>query len=138
MPTDDDTSHATLPIVWRPRLCEQQPMVCSERIGPHEPTQYFRHAKSPLPRREAAGQAREDPARVRAPATPASTTSSDSCSIVGELACLEPEASQGGKLAICDLVAEQYPLVIFHGDVGTGKTAMAECIANQTGRRGEE
>jgi AAA+ superfamily predicted ATPase len=37
----------------------------------------------------------------------------------------------GGKLAICDLVAEQYPLVIFHGDVGTGKTAMAECIANR-------
>lgn len=36
-----------------------------------------------------------------------------------------------GKLAICDLVAEQYPLVIFHGDVGTGKTAMAECIANR-------
>ena len=37
----------------------------------------------------------------------------------------------GGKLAICDLVAEQYPLVIFHGDVGTGKTAMAECMANR-------
>jgi SpoVK/Ycf46/Vps4 family AAA+-type ATPase len=37
----------------------------------------------------------------------------------------------GGKLALCDLVAEQYPLVIFHGDVGTGKTAMAECIANR-------
>jgi AAA+ superfamily predicted ATPase len=37
----------------------------------------------------------------------------------------------GGKLAICDLVAEQYPLVIFHGDVGTGKTAIAECIANK-------
>ncbi len=36
-----------------------------------------------------------------------------------------------GKLAICDLVAEQYPLVIFHGDVGTGKTAMAECFANK-------
>ena len=35
------------------------------------------------------------------------------------------------KLAICDLVAEQYPLVIFHGDVGTGKTATAECIANR-------
>lgn len=35
-----------------------------------------------------------------------------------------------GKLALCDLVEEQYPLVIFHGDVGTGKTAMAECIAN--------
>lgn len=36
-----------------------------------------------------------------------------------------------GKLALCDLVAEQYPLVIFHGDVGTGKTATAECIANR-------
>lgn len=35
------------------------------------------------------------------------------------------------KLQICDLVAEQYPLVIFHGDVGTGKTANAECIANR-------
>jgi AAA+ superfamily predicted ATPase len=37
----------------------------------------------------------------------------------------------GGKLAICELIAEQYPLVIFHGDVGTGQTAMAECIANK-------
>jgi AAA+ superfamily predicted ATPase len=37
----------------------------------------------------------------------------------------------GGKLAICDLVSEQYPLVIFHGDVGTGKTATAECMANR-------
>ena len=31
-----------------------------------------------------------------------------------------------GKLALCDLVAERYPFVIFHGDVGTGKTATAE------------
>lgn len=37
----------------------------------------------------------------------------------------------GGKLPLVGLVAEQYPLVIFHGDVGTGKTAMAECIANR-------
>jgi AAA+ superfamily predicted ATPase len=36
-----------------------------------------------------------------------------------------------GRLALCDLVGEQYPLVIFHGDVGTGKTATAEGIANQ-------
>ena len=36
-----------------------------------------------------------------------------------------------GKLALVDLVAEQYPLVVFHGDIGTGKTAMAECIANR-------
>ena len=35
------------------------------------------------------------------------------------------------KIALCDLIAEQYPLVIFHGDVGTGKTAIAECIANR-------
>lgn len=34
-------------------------------------------------------------------------------------------------LPICNLIADQYPLVIFHGDVGTGKTATAECIANR-------
>lgn len=37
----------------------------------------------------------------------------------------------GERLAICDRVSDQYPLVIFHGDVGTGKTAMAETIANK-------
>ena len=37
----------------------------------------------------------------------------------------------GQKLAICDLVAEQYPLIIFFGDVGTGKSVTAECIANR-------
>ena len=37
----------------------------------------------------------------------------------------------GGKLLVCDLIAEQYPLIIFHGDVGTGKTATAECMANR-------
>ncbi len=49
---------------------------------------------------------------------------------VGQLATWNKQ-HHGGKLAICDLVAEQYPLVIFHGDVGTGKTAMAECMANR-------
>ncbi|EPN9527231.1 AAA family ATPase [Cronobacter malonaticus] len=34
------------------------------------------------------------------------------------------------NLPLCSLVSEQYPLVIFYGDVGTGKTATAECIAN--------
>ncbi len=34
-------------------------------------------------------------------------------------------------LPLCHLIAEQYPLVIFYGDVGTGKTATAECIANR-------
>ena len=37
----------------------------------------------------------------------------------------------GGRLALCDLILEQHPLVIFHGDVGTGKTVTAECIANR-------
>jgi len=36
-----------------------------------------------------------------------------------------------GALALCDFVVEQHPLVIFHGDVGTGKSATAECIANR-------
>lgn len=46
----------------------------------------------------------------------------------------------GNMLPICERVADQYPLVIFHGDVGTGKTAMAECIANKlmTDARAEE
>ena len=37
----------------------------------------------------------------------------------------------GSHIAIIDRVADQYPLVIFYGDVGTGKTAIAECIANR-------
>lgn len=37
----------------------------------------------------------------------------------------------GLHLRICDFVEDQYPLVIFHGDVGTGKTVTAEGIANQ-------
>ena len=36
-----------------------------------------------------------------------------------------------GRLALVELVAEQYPLILFHGDVGTGKTATAECMANR-------
>lgn len=36
-----------------------------------------------------------------------------------------------GKLQMANLIQEQYPLVIFYGDVGTGKTATAECIANR-------
>jgi SpoVK/Ycf46/Vps4 family AAA+-type ATPase len=35
------------------------------------------------------------------------------------------------SLALCQRILEQYPLVIFHGDVGTGKTTTAECIANR-------
>lgn len=38
------------------------------------------------------------------------------------------------KLAILGLLSDQYPLAIFHGDVGTGKTANAEAIANRLAR----
>jgi len=38
------------------------------------------------------------------------------------------------KLAIIGLLNDQYPLAIFHGDVGTGKTANAEAIANRLAR----
>ena len=37
----------------------------------------------------------------------------------------------GEVLSICKLVADQYPLIIFYGDVGTGKTVTAECAANR-------
>ncbi|WP_334025275.1 ATP-binding protein [Burkholderia gladioli] len=37
----------------------------------------------------------------------------------------------GEKISLVDLVKDQYPLVIFYGDVGTGKTAMAEAISNR-------
>ena len=37
----------------------------------------------------------------------------------------------GSLMPIAGLVADQYPLVVFHGDVGTGKTVAAECIANR-------
>lgn len=57
---------------------------------------------------------------------------------VGQLARWN-QRHHGGRLALCDLVAEQYPLVIFHGDVGTGKTVMAECMANRlVGETGSE
>ncbi|WP_437978885.1 ATP-binding protein [Sorangium sp. So ce295] len=37
----------------------------------------------------------------------------------------------GRELPVCDILADRYPMVIFHGDVGTGKTATAEGIANR-------
>jgi len=36
-----------------------------------------------------------------------------------------------GQLKLAQLIKDQYPLVIFYGDVGTGKTEMAECISNR-------
>ena len=41
------------------------------------------------------------------------------------------EKFHGGSLQVCKLMDQLYPFVIFHGDVGTGKTTFAECIANR-------
>lgn len=35
------------------------------------------------------------------------------------------------ELPLCEVLADRYPLVILHGDVGTGKTATAEGIASR-------
>lgn len=35
-----------------------------------------------------------------------------------------------GRVALLDSLVDRYPLVVFHGDVGTGKTATAEAVAN--------
>src|SRR5215213_6814214 len=34
------------------------------------------------------------------------------------------------RIALIDSLLDRYPLVVFHGDVGTGKTATAEAAAN--------
>lgn len=39
-----------------------------------------------------------------------------------------------GKLELCARLGEQYPLIVFHGDVGTGKTAMAAALADRVVR----
>jgi AAA+ superfamily predicted ATPase len=40
----------------------------------------------------------------------------------------------GKRISLLDALADRYPLVVFYGDVGTGKTAMAETIANAMAR----
>ena len=44
----------------------------------------------------------------------------------------------GRELPFCEIVADRYPLLIFSGDVGTGKTVTAEAacdrLARETGR----
>lgn len=37
----------------------------------------------------------------------------------------------GTILPVCAILEDRYPLMIFHGDVGTGKTATAEGVANR-------
>jgi SpoVK/Ycf46/Vps4 family AAA+-type ATPase len=36
----------------------------------------------------------------------------------------------GNRVALLDALLDRYPLVVFHGDVGTGKTATAEAVLN--------
>lgn len=40
----------------------------------------------------------------------------------------------GKRLALVDVLRDQYPFAIFYGDVGTGKSAMAEAIGNRIAR----
>ena len=42
-----------------------------------------------------------------------------------------------GQLSVCDLIADQSPLIIYHGDVGTGKTVTAECVANRLSKESQ-
>lgn len=44
------------------------------------------------------------------------------------------QAHHKKQLTVIGLLNDQYPLAIFHGDVGTGKTANAEAIANRLAR----
>jgi AAA+ superfamily predicted ATPase len=47
------------------------------------------------------------------------------------------EQHHGRVTAICDAISERYPLVIFAGDVGTGKTATAVGVSDQLAREAE-
>ena len=40
----------------------------------------------------------------------------------------------GSRVALLDVLLDRYPLAVFHGDVGTGKTATAEAVANALSR----
>lgn len=40
----------------------------------------------------------------------------------------------GRRVPLLDAVEDRYPLVVFHGDVGTGKTATAEAVSNALAR----
>ena len=40
----------------------------------------------------------------------------------------------GRRVPLLDVVGDRYPLVVFHGDVGTGKTATAEAVSNTFAR----
>ena len=43
----------------------------------------------------------------------------------------------GSDLPLCDVIEERYPMVVFYGDVGNGKTATAEAIADRLAREHE-
>ena len=45
------------------------------------------------------------------------------------------EKFYGEVLPICNIVLQKYPLFIFSGDVGTGKTVTAQCLADRLTRK---
>jgi len=40
----------------------------------------------------------------------------------------------GGRIGLLDSLLDRYPLAVFHGDVGTGKTATAEAVSDALAR----
>lgn len=44
------------------------------------------------------------------------------------------QSHYGTKLALCNVFSERYPLIVFEGDVGTGKTATAEASCDRLAR----
>lgn len=40
----------------------------------------------------------------------------------------------GGSIGLLDSIRDRYPLIVFHGDVGTGKTATAEAASSAVAR----
>ena len=44
----------------------------------------------------------------------------------------------GEVLPICKIILQKYPLFVFSGDVGTGKTVTAQCLANRLTRELEK
>ncbi|MGB8591233.1 MAG: ATP-binding protein [Candidatus Acidiferrales bacterium] len=44
------------------------------------------------------------------------------------------EKLYGKRISLVESISERYPLAVFHGDVGTGKTVTAECVSDALAR----
>ena len=124
-PTNADTSHSSLTPNGA-RDYASNASACNVRIGRMTASTIF-DRELPLPD-QGTSTKRKDVPRLR-PALYPCPRPATAAAERPKLLVLEQET----PLRQARLVRsrEQYPLVIFHGDVGTGKTATAECIANR-------